>query len=88
VDNDQYNPQYDGPINEERLKPRHQLDLRIDKYWLFNNFILSSYVDYRNVLRNKNVVGINYNQDYTQSEELLDASSQVPLIFLGLKVDF
>jgi hypothetical protein len=88
VDNDEYRPVYDGPINEERGKPYHQLDLRIDKYWLFNHFILSTYLDVRNVLQNKNATDIEYNKDYTDSEEVLSVSSQVPLIFLGIKIDF
>jgi hypothetical protein len=88
VDNDQYKPVYDGPINEDRLKPYHQLDLRIDKYWLFNRFILSTYLDIRNVLQTENVTSIAYNEDYTDSEEVLSISSQVPLIFLGIKIDF
>ncbi|MGD9008761.1 MAG: TonB-dependent receptor [Desulfobacteraceae bacterium] len=88
VDNDEYRPIYDGSINEERFKPHHQLDLRIDKYWLFNHFILSTYLDVRNVLQNKNVTDIAYNKDYTDSEEILSTSSQVPLIFLGIKIDF
>lgn len=88
VDSDEYRPIYDGPINDDRLKPYHQLDLRIDKYWLFNRFILSTYLDIRNVLQNRNITDIAYNEDYTQSEEMLSVSSQVPLIFLGLKVDF
>ena len=88
VESDEYKPTYNGPINEDRLKPHHQLDLRIDKYWLFNQFILSTYLDIRNVLQTKNVADIVYNKDYTQSEEMLSVSSQVPLIFLGIKVDF
>ena len=88
VDSDEYRPIYNGPINEDRLKSHHQLDLRIDKYWLFNRFILSTYLDIRNVLQNRNVADIVYNEDYTQSEEMLSVSSQVPLIFLGIKVDF
>jgi hypothetical protein len=88
VDNDQYNPQYDGPINNRRLRSHHQFDLRIDKYWLFNNFILSTYIDFRNVLQSEYVTGIEYNEDYTQREEVLAISSEVPMIFLGVKVDF
>jgi outer membrane cobalamin receptor len=88
VDSDTYRPVYNGSINNKRLKPHHQIDLRIDKYWLFNHFILSTYIDARNVLQNKNETGIIYNQDYTDSEKVYSVSSQVPLIFLGIKVDF
>ena len=88
VDKDEYYPIYDGPINEDRLDPHQQLDLRIDKYWIFNNFIMSTYLDVRNVLQTKNIFQKEYNKDYTQSADFLNISSQVPLIFLGLKFDF
>jgi hypothetical protein len=88
VDSDTYRPLYDGSVNNERLKPHHQLDLRIDKYWLFNHFILSTYIDVRNVLQSKNEIGIDYNRDYTDSEKVYSVSSTVPLIFFGIKVDF
>jgi outer membrane receptor protein involved in Fe transport len=88
VDKDVYYPVYDGPINEDRLDAHQQLDFRIDKYWIFNNFIMSTYLDVRNVLQTKNIFQKVYNKDYTQSEDFLNISSQVPLIFLGLKFDF
>jgi outer membrane receptor protein involved in Fe transport len=88
VDKDVYYPVYDGPINEDRLDAHQQLDFRIDKYWIFNDFIMSTYLDVRNVLQTKNIFQKVYNKDYTQSEDFLNISSQVPLIFLGLKFDF
>jgi hypothetical protein len=88
VDSDTYRPRYDGSINNKRFKPHHQLDLRIDKYWLFDHFILSTYIDVRNVFQSKNETGIVYNSDYTDSEKVYAVSSTVPLIFLGIKVDF
>jgi outer membrane receptor protein involved in Fe transport len=88
VDKDTYYPFYNGPINEDRLDAHQQLDFRIDKYWIFNNFILSTYLDVRNVLQTKNIFTKVYNKDYTQSEEFLNISSQIPMIFLGLKFDF
>ena len=88
VDKDIYYPVYGGPINEDRLDTHQQLDFRIDKYWIFNNFILSTYLDVRNILQTKNTFQKVYNKDYSQSEDFLNISSQVPLIFLGLKFDF
>lgn len=88
ADSDTYYPLYDGPINNGRLKARQQLDFRIDKYWIFNNFILSTYLDVRNVLQYKNVIGKAYNKDYSQSEDAYSIDSYVPLVFLGLKFDF
>jgi hypothetical protein len=88
VDTDTYYPLYDGAINEDRLKAYQQLDLRIDKYWIFNNFVLSTYLDIRNVLQTENAYAKAYNIDYTESEDALTIDSYVPLIFLGVKVDF
>ncbi|MGD9211792.1 MAG: TonB-dependent receptor [Desulfobacteraceae bacterium] len=88
VDTDTYYPIYNDSINEDRIRAHQQLDLRIDKYWLFDNFILSTYLDVRNVLQFENVYAKSYNADYTQSENVLSIDSYVPLIFLGVKVDF
>ncbi len=88
VDKDEYYPLYDGPINEDRLPAYQSLDFRLDKYWIFNNCILSAYIDWRNVLQQKNVFMKNYSQDYTQVEDFLDISSQVPMVFIGFKLDF
>ena len=88
VDTDTYYPLYDGAINEDRLKAYQRLDLRIDKYWIFNNFVLSTYLDIRNVLQTDNAFAKAYNIDYTESEDALTIDSYVPLIFLGLKLDF
>jgi hypothetical protein len=55
---------------------------------MFNNFVLSTYLDIRNVLQTDNAAAKIYNTDYTESEDALTIDSYVPLIFLGLKVDF
>jgi len=84
TDNDIYLPQYRGPINSDRMPVRHQLDLRLDKYWLFDTWVLSTYLDVQNVYYQKNVVGWAYNKDYTQRKEI----SLLPImVFLGLKGD-
>ncbi len=88
VDNDEYSPLYNGKINGSRLKSHHQLDFRIDKYWLFDNFVLSTYIDVKNVFQQKHEVGIEYNEDYTARAEELAVGSETPLIFAGVKIDF
>jgi hypothetical protein len=40
-------------FNSERLKPFHQLDLRVDKDYFFNNWSLMAYVDIQNVYNYK-----------------------------------
>ncbi len=88
VDQDKYHPLYTGPINDNRLSDHHQLDFRIDRYWYFDNLILSTYLDVRNVFQNKVAVDMAYNKDYTQREEQLALSSHIPMIFVGAKLDF
>ncbi len=85
ADNDIYLPQYEGPVNPDRMPVRHQLDLRLDKYWLFDSWILSTYLDVQNVYYQKNAVGWAYNKDYTQREKV----TLLPLmVFVGFKGDF
>jgi outer membrane receptor for ferrienterochelin and colicin len=88
ADNDYYTPLYDGPINTERLKSYQQVDLRVDKHWVFDNWILSAYVDVRNVFQQEHVVAVGYNQDYTEEFEEMSLDSVIPLIFIGLKASF
>lgn len=40
-------------LNSERLKPYHQLDIRIDKKWFFTNWNLDVYVDVQNIYNYK-----------------------------------
>ena len=88
VDNDQYIPLYKGSVNDDRLAARHQLDLRIDRMWLFDTWVLSLYLDVRNVLRQKIYIDQSYNKDYTESENEESLESVIPFVFLGMKIDF
>lgn len=88
VDNDEYLPLYSGPVNNRRLPSHHRVDVRIDKYWLFDDFVISTYLDVRNVFQSDHVTAINYNDDYSAQEDVVSVDSEVPLIFLGMKIDF
>ncbi|MBU0992824.1 MAG: TonB-dependent receptor [Proteobacteria bacterium] len=88
VDNDEYIPLYTGPVNNKRLKGHHQLDVRIDKMWIFDTYVLSAYLDVRNVLRQKIYIDKDYNADYTESENQESLESVIPFIFLGMKIIF
>jgi outer membrane receptor protein involved in Fe transport len=88
IDNDKYSPIYTGGINDNRHASHHQLDFRIDKYWLFDSYVLSTYLDIKNVFHQKHEVDIKYNEDYTAQEKILAVGSKTPLIFVGLKIDF
>ncbi len=85
VDNDIVIPNYSGPVNRDRLPAQHQLDIRLDRYWIFNNWILSTYLDIQNIYLRRNVIGIAYNADYTEERNI----SLFPiLVFVGIKGDF
>jgi len=88
TDNDHYTPLYDGPVNDERIESYQQLDLRVDKHWVFDNWILSAYADVRNVFQQEHVIEIGYNDDYSEVYEEISLDSAVPLIFIGLKASF
>jgi TonB family protein len=69
VDNDRYVRVF-GPRNSERNPAFHQLDLRIDRRWIFDTWMLGVYLDVTNVYWAKNQEGIRYNYDFTDQEPL------------------
>ena len=55
-----------GPPNSERLPPFHQLDVLLDKRWVFSSFTLGVYLDVMNTLNHDNVEAVEY--DYRDRE--------------------
>lgn len=53
--------------NSARIDPFHQLDLRVDKSWIFDTWILNAYIDIQNVYYNANPEAVTNNFDFTQS---------------------
>ena len=66
-DADAYSPVY-GRINSTRLDDFHQLDVRVDKHWVFKAWKLSAYLDVQNAYNHQNTEGIAYNYDYSKSK--------------------
>jgi outer membrane receptor for ferrienterochelin and colicin len=64
-DNNVFTPVY-GPVNQDRMKPFHQLDVRIDKKWVYNYWMLSVYLDIQNIYNQKNAENYSYNYDYSK----------------------
>lgn len=60
------------PISGEKNSARdplfHQLDIRVDKKFVFQNWLLGGYLDIQNVYNSKNPQGKRYNYNYTDSE--------------------
>jgi TonB family protein len=84
ADADRYDPIY-GATNSERNAPFHQLDLRVDKRWLFTAWSLNAYLEVQNAYNRANPEGLSYNYNYRASTQ----ASGLPLLpILGLRADF
>lgn len=74
-----------GETNSIRSKAFHQLDLRVDKRWIFNRWTFNAYLDIQNVYNRQNQEDVVYNYDYTEQADL----TGLPLIpSLGLRAEF
>ncbi|HJZ85457.1 MAG TPA: TonB-dependent receptor [Polyangia bacterium] len=59
-----------GAINSARLPDYQQLDVRIDKNFVFERWLLALYVDVQNVYNYENVEGVRYSYDFQKTEPL------------------
>jgi hypothetical protein len=73
------------PPGTSRFPDFHQLDVRVDRSWLFDNFTLNLYLDVQNVYYAKNIE--TYFTDYRCREEIPVPGIPV-LPVLGLKGTF
>ncbi len=74
-----------GQPFSERAATFHQLDLRIDKKFVFDSWILGAYLDIQNVYNQANEEGVRYNYDFTESRPV----QGLPFIpTLGLSAQF
>ncbi len=84
ADNDIYIP-IRGDFYSERVDPFWQLDLRVDKKWIFDQWILSAYLDIQNALNHENIESVRYSYDYSQTSNV----TGLPVIpVFGLKGEF
>ncbi len=83
-DADVYVPIY-GAHNSDRLDAFHQLDIRVDKHFIFDTWKLTTYLDVQNAYNRMNPEGTNYNYDYSQSK----TAGGLPLLpSFGVKGEF
>jgi hypothetical protein len=68
--NDIYIP-IDGRVNSLRNPLFNQLDIRVQKKWVFDGWALAVFLDIRNAYNYRNQEGIIYNYDYSQQTPLL-----------------
>jgi hypothetical protein len=74
-----------GESQRERLPYFHQLDIRVDRKWVFEQFSMTTYVDLLNVYNNQNVEGVQ--ADYRSRE--VQAIPSLPFVpVLGLSGEF
>ena len=64
---DAYLPVY-GPSNSRRLPVFHQLDVRIDRTWTFDTWILDAYLDVLNSYNHRSIEGSVYSYDFAQHD--------------------
>jgi hypothetical protein len=75
----------DGEVNSGRLPAFHQLDLRVDKRWVFKYVMLNLYLDVQNVYNARNVEGYNYAYNFQQRNSI----GGLPIIpSLGMRLSF
>lgn len=65
----QFSPIY-GEINSLRDPAFSSLDVRVQRYWDFEDWKLAAYLDIQNVLNNVNPQGLVYNYDFSDSEPI------------------
>jgi TonB family protein len=56
-----------GPYRSSRLPPFFQIDLRVEKKWTFDTWILSTYLDIQNVTNNANTEFISWDYRFKES---------------------
>ncbi|MCB9730481.1 MAG: TonB-dependent receptor [Deltaproteobacteria bacterium] len=83
-DTDTYFP-IPGVTNSDRQGAFHQLDVRIDKKWVFDSWMLNLYLEVQNVYNRANPEGLNYSFDYAEKQTL----KGLPIIpNFGIKAEF
>jgi TonB family protein len=74
-----------GAVNSQRLPNFHQLDIRVDKNFIFDKWSLDLYVDLTNAYNNPAKEGVLYNYNYSESA-FLEGLPILPII--GAKGSF
>lgn len=62
----EYAPVY-GARYSSRIAAFHQLDIRLDKLWVYNKWMFNAYVDLQNVYNRANPEAMQYNYNYQKS---------------------
>ncbi len=68
-DNDVYIP-VTGRIYSQRFDPFNQLDVRVDRKFIYDSWILTAYLDIQNLTNSRNSQNIQYAYDYKQNKKV------------------
>ncbi len=83
-DNDVYIPTR-GRIYSQRFDPFNQLDIRVDRNFVYEKWILTAYLDIQNVLNQANAQNVEYSYDYREKKKVRG----LPILpTIGLKGEF
>ncbi len=74
-----------GPYFSERVDAFSQLDVRVDKKWIYDKFILAAYLDIQNITNRKNRESVRYSYDYRSRT---DVTGLPFLPTLGIRGEF
>jgi TonB family protein len=81
---DEYDPIY-GKVNSARIEAFHQLDVRVDKRWVYQSWMLDVYLDVQNIYNRANPEGQSYNYNFRQTQ----VQQGLPILpILGIRADF
>lgn len=84
ADNDVYIP-VRGDIYSRRFESFNQLDVRVDRKYIYDEWILTAYVDILNIYNSGNSQNIEYSYDYSQKKKVRG----LPILpTIGLKGEF
>lgn len=84
ADNDVYIPSR-GRIYSQRFESFNQLDVRIDRKYIFDEWILTAYLDVLNIYNSKNSQNFEYAYDYSSKKKVRG----LPILpTIGLKGEF
>ena len=86
ADNGSYSPIFDPQrTRTQRRGAYHTLDLRLDKNWVFDTWILQTYLDVQNVYYHANEIETDHNYDFSEKGQI----KGFPIIpSVGLKAEF
>jgi hypothetical protein len=84
VDNDKYVP-VPGEVYSARMGAFFQADVRFDKKWVYDRWIVTGYLDIENITNQQNAQELRYSYNYQQSEKV----TGLPIYpTVGMKMEF